>query len=124
MNVVMSSATAIAHERAGNAEQAVSSRRTASRATILLNALWDKLPTLQRSFAALEGAVAAELGEEVIFVSEDVQPAEDETNLVLPSEQEQAVDQWTSFLERWKYDKEQLVAVSAAMELCGTVDES
>ena len=116
MNVVMSAGTAILHDRAGNAENAESSRRTSARASILVKALVDRLPSLQTSMAALGGAVAAERGREVLFLEPGAEVAADEKRLVLGADTEEAVDQWIAFLDRWKYDQDQLEAIEAAVQ--------
>lgn len=119
MNVVMSAGTAVMHDRAGNTEQATSSRRTSARARILVNACFQRLPPLQPALAALNGAVASELGQEVLFLAEGTSAVADETRLTLPASAEEGVDSWLAFLERWKYDKEQLAAIAEALALCG-----
>ena len=92
MNVVMSAGTAVLHERAGNTEQASSSRRTSARARILVNALLDKLPAMQSSLTALNAAVASENGREVLFLQPGTVAAEGETSFVLAASEEEAVD--------------------------------
>jgi hypothetical protein len=98
MNVAMSSATALAHVRAGHDEMAASSERTQARATILVAAMWERLPALQTAFAALSEAVASEF-------------------LVEAPPQPEAVDEWVAFLARWQYDDEQTQRISDALDV-------
>ena len=93
MNIVMSSATGLFHERAGREDHAASSARTNARARILVQALWDKLPALRKSFGALSAAVETEF-----LVEAPPQPVE--------------VDEWVRFLARWQYDQDQLQVVA------------
>ena len=96
MNVVMAKATALLHKRAGNDDMAANSERTSARATILAKSMWDRLPNLRASFAALTEAVASEF-------------------LVEAPEQEPEVDEWVAFLMRWQYDEEQLQIISDSL---------
>lgn len=97
MNVVMSSATALAHRRAGNDELVTSCERTCKRASILIAAMWPRLPALRTAFGALSEAV-----ESGFLVEAPPQRAE--------------VDEWVAFLARWKYDEEQTQLVSDALD--------
>ena len=72
---------------------AASSARTNARARILVQALWDKLPALRKSFRALSAAVETEF-----LVEAPPQPLE--------------VDEWVRFLARWQYDQDQLQVVA------------
>ena len=123
MNVVMSAGTAVLHERAGNTEQASSSRRTSARARVLVNALLDKLPAMQSSLTALNAAVASENGREVLFLQPGAVAAEGETSFVLAASEEEAVDTWLAFIARWKYDKGQLSEIAEALSLCGAAGQ-
>ena len=105
MNVVMSSGTAVAHNRAGNQEQADSSQRTCNRATVLVNALWERAATLRESCDALKRAVSAELGEDVLVLD--------------AGNDEERVDEWCAFLGKGQYDAEQLANIKAALAVCG-----
>lgn len=109
MNVVMSAATAVAHSRAGNDEQADGSQRTCNRAVILVNAVWSGNQALQSACDALRRAVYAELGEEVLVQS--------------TGDDEEKVDEWSAFLSRWRYDNDQLANAKAALALCGGGDD-
>ena len=41
---------------------------------------------------------------------------QNEKRLVLGADTEEAVDQWIAFLDRWKYDQDQLEAIEAALQ--------
>ena len=99
MNVVMSAATAIAHRRAGNMEQAQNSERTSLRARLLLQAMMPRVPAIHVALTALAAALSEE---------------EDKPNGVDAS----AEDAWLAFLQRWRYDEEQLVAISEVLDTC------
>ena len=123
MNVVMSAATAVAHERAGNAEQAASSQRTCKRACALVSAV--NTPALKESCKSLKAAVAQECGKEILLYEEEAEGAvvaaaekAAETRVLLVEAQEAAVDAWSAFLVKWQYEKEQLDKVSEALATC------
>ena len=121
MNVVMSAATALAHERAGNDAQAATAKRTSTRASILVNALWEDFEPACR---ALKAAVAAERGVTVLFTEDGAERngGEGETGdsaIVLPVDAEAAVDEWSAFITRWMYDDKQLSRIDTALASLG-----
>ena len=106
MNVAISAATAVGHGRAGRDEAQTASKRECARASVLVKAMWERSPILQRSCGALEGAVAAELGESVT----EYDGASGDIELLRI--------QWSGLLGVCNYDAEQLEAVQEALALC------
>jgi hypothetical protein len=96
MNVAMPAGTALTHERMGNAAAADASRRTASRATLLVRAMLPNHPELAAAMALLKNAVAATLG----------------------SDAENADPYWVEFLVHWRYDRGQLELIRQALDGC------
>ena len=123
MNVVMSAATAVVHERAGNTEQATASKRTCKRACALVSAV--NVPALRASCKSLKAAVAQECGEEILLYEEEAEVAvvaaaekAADSRVLLAEAEETAVDAWSAFLLQWKYETEQLAKVSEALATC------
>ena len=105
MNVAMSSATAVAHERDGHRDLAAASRATSSRSAALCTALLerDMMAGLAEALRALYEAAAPrddDLGElgEILGLSSDAAPAH--------------VDEdWAAFLDKWRYGPDQRAAI-------------
>lgn len=100
MNVVMSAATAVAHQRAGREDQAAMAERTCTRAQLLVRALRPRQPLLNVGVLALQAVLSEEDGKAEVADAA-------------------ARDSWLVFLQRWMYDNEQLDRVSEALALCG-----
>lgn len=102
MNVAMSSATAIAHERDGHHDLARASRSTAKRSAALCSALLERdlMLGLPEALRALYDAVAPrdDLGElgAVLGLSSDLPVIDDE---------------WSQFLDKWGYGPDQRAAI-------------
>ena len=105
MNVAMSAATAVAHERDGHRELAAASRATSSRSAALCTALLerDMMAGLAEALRALYEAAAPrddDLGElgEILGLSSDAAPSH--------------VDEdWAAFLDKWRYGPDQRAAI-------------
>ena len=105
MNVAMSSATAVAHERDGHRDLAAASRATSSRSAALCTALLerDMMAGLAEALRALYEAAAPrddDLGElgEILGLSSDAAPSH--------------VDEdWAAFLDKWRYGPDQRAAI-------------
>ena len=101
MNVIMSTATAVAHSRAGRTEEAEMSERTAARALVLVRALRPTLAPLDAALSALQAALS----------DQSARPKG------VDAEME---DAWIIFLQRWMYDDAQLDRVCEALAQCDT----
>lgn len=101
MNVIMSAATTVAHDRAGRAEEAHSSGRTLARAQLLARSLSPSTPLLRTGLAAVVSALS----------EEDAGTAGDAV-------EKETEDAWINFLQRWQYDDEQLERVNDAVVDC------
>jgi hypothetical protein len=105
MNVAMSAATAVAHERDGHRDLAAASRATSSRSAALCTALLerDMMAGLAEALRALYEAAAPrddDLGElgEILGLSSDAAPSH--------------VDEdWAAFLDKWRYGPDQRAAI-------------
>ena len=105
MNVAMSAATAIQHERDGHRDLAAASRATSSRSAALCTALLerDMMAGLAEALRALYEAAAPrddDLGElgEILGLSSDAAPSH--------------VDEdWAAFLDKWRYGPDQRAAI-------------
>ena len=105
MNVAMSSATAVAHERDGHRDLAAASRATSSRSAALCTALLerDMMAGLAEALRALYEAAAPrddDLGElgEILGLSSDAAPS-------------QVDEDWAAFLDKWRYGPDQRAAI-------------
>ena len=105
MNVAMSAATAVAHERDGHRDLAAASRATSLRSAALCTALLerDMMAGLAEALRALYEAAAPrddDLGElgEILGLSSDAAPSH--------------VDEdWAAFLDKWRYGPDQRAAI-------------
>ena len=105
MNVAMSAATAVAHERDGHRELAAASRATSLRSAAVCTALLerDMMAGLAEALRALYEAAAPrddDLGElgEILGLSSDAAPSH--------------VDEdWAQFLDKWRYGPDQRAAI-------------
>jgi len=101
MNVIMATATAIYHRRAGRRDQADMSQRTATRAKLLVRALRERVPTLGTAVLGVRAALST-----------------DEEKKKLMGVDAETEDAWLVFLQRWMWDDEQLERIAECMEQC------
>eukprot|EP00967_Tisochrysis_lutea_P146916 scaffold278176_cov27-Tisochrysis_lutea.AAC.1 len=94
MNVAMPAATALAHERMGNENAAIASRLTARRASLLARAMLPRQPALTDAAATFQEAVDA----------------------AIQADNRSADFEWTEFLVRWGYDKQQLMLIRDSLD--------
>ena len=107
MNVAMSAATAVAHERDGHRELAAASRATSLRSAALCTALLerDMMAGLAEALRALYEAAAPrddDLGElgEILGLSPFSENAASEVD-----------EDWAAFLDKWRYGPDQRAAI-------------
>jgi len=101
MNVIMATATAIYHRRAGRRDQADMSQRTATRAKLLVRALRERVPSLGTAVLGVRAALST-----------------DEEKKKLMGVDAETEDAWLVFLQRWMWDDEQLERIAECMEQC------
>ena len=107
MNVAMSAATAVAHERDGHRDLAAASRATSLRSAALCTALLerDMMAGLAEALRALYEAAAPrddDLGElgEILGLSPFSENAASEVD-----------EDWAAFLDKWRYGPDQRAAI-------------